>query len=95
MSIQKRTVFYEHSKDGLIRFFDYALVTTTLGTMVEPFLPNCRLAVGTQFANFDPTDETCRIDDLICENLDKHMFMLSGGGTQALHGGTNMPRVGR
>lgn len=94
MSIQKRTVFFS-DKGGTVRFFDYALVTTTLGTMVEPFLPNCRMVAGTEFRNFDPDDECARIDEIKRENLDAHMLVLSGGGTQALHGGTNMPRIGR
>lgn len=94
MSIQKRTVFYD-DQGGTVRFFDFALVTTTLGTMVEPFLPNCRMVAGTPFTNFDPDDECARIDEVKRENIHMHTLMLSGGGPQALHGGTNMPRVGR
>ena len=93
-SILKRQVFYDDSS-GVVRFWDHALVTTTLGTMVEQFQPNARFTLGTAVQNFDPTDECSRIDRLTPASIHTHMLLLSGGGTQALHGGTNMPRVGK
>lgn len=90
----RRTVFYDNSSE-VVRFFDFALVSTTLGTMVEPFQPNARLSLGTAIQNFDPEDDCSRIDEMRPANIHTHTLLLSGGGTQALHGGTAMPRVGK
>jgi hypothetical protein len=37
--ILNREVFYERLRDGSFRMLDWALVNTTLGTMVEPRQP--------------------------------------------------------
>ena len=92
MSIQKRSMFYDDT-GGYVLFWDWALVTTTLGTMAEPFLPNDRHQFG-PFDNFDPTDEIARIDDLRASSIDKQLLTLSGGQHQ-LHGGPQLPRDGR
>lgn len=92
MSIQKRVCFYDDA-GGFIRFWDWALTTTTLGTMVEPFLPNDRHQFG-PFDEFDPTDEIARIDEMRAASVDKQLLLLSGGQHQ-LHGGYQLPRDGR
>ena len=92
MSIQRRTVFYDNT-NSIIRFWDWALVTTTLGTMAEPFLPNDRHQFG-PFDQFDPTDEVARVDDIRSASVDKQLLLLSGG-THQLHGGYQLPRDGR
>lgn len=93
MSIQKRTVFYDNT-GGVARFWDWALVTTTLGTMAEPFLPNARHQQHADFGQFDPTDEIARIDDIRSSSIDTSLLMLSGGD-HALNGGAQLPRDGR
>lgn len=92
MSIQKREVFYDNT-GGYVRFWDWAIATTTLGSMAEPFLPNDRHLPG-KFSEFDPTDEISRIDDMRASSVDKQLLTLSGGQHQ-LHGGSLLPRVGR
>lgn len=92
MSIKKREVFYDDT-GGYVRFWDWALVTTTLGAMAEPFLPNDRHLPG-KFSQFDPTDEIARIDDIRASSIDTHLQALSGG-VHALNGGTLHPRDGR
>jgi hypothetical protein len=92
MSIQKRSVFFDDT-GGYVRFWDWALCTTTLGTMAEPFLPNDRYQFG-PFDQFDPTDEMARIDDIRASSVDKQLLVLSGG-LHALTGGTLLPRDGR
>lgn len=92
MSIQKRTVFYDDAT-GVVRFNDWALVTTTLGTMAEPFSGQERRMEDTNFTNFDFTDEINRIDEIRQMDIHKSMIQLSGGDAQ-IHGGTLMPRVG-
>jgi hypothetical protein len=92
MSIQKRSVFFDDT-GGYVRFWDWALCTTTLGTMAEPFLPNDRHQFG-PFDQFDPTDEIARIDDIRSSSVDKQLLVLSGG-SHALTGGTLHPRDGR
>lgn len=93
MSIQKRTVFFDDT-GGFVRFWDWALVTTTLGTMAEPFLPNGRHLVGADFGQFDPTDLVSRIDEIKVSSVDTQLLTLSGGAHQ-LHGGSLLPRDGR
>jgi len=47
------------------RFTDFAIVTTGIGSMVEPFLPNDVQAMnGTFPSEFDPTDMMRRIDEI-------------------------------
>ena len=98
MSILRRTIFIEKddrfpSSGSYHRPCDWALVTTTLGTMVEPFQPFARIANGGNFQDYDATDEISRIDEIKFISLDEHMKMLSGGG-DPIHGG-NIMRVGR
>jgi len=99
MSILRRTIFMERDdrfpSDGSYhRPCDWALVTTTLGAMAEPFSPFERLCPGTAVQNYNATDDMRRIDEIKFIDLDKHMKFLSGGGAQ-IHGGLLMPRTGR
>lgn len=93
MSILKREVFYDNT-GGYVRFWDWALTTTTLGTMAEPFLPNDRHVANAPFDEFDPTDPITRIDGIRAYTVDKQLLALSGGQHQ-LHGGYLHPRDGR
>jgi hypothetical protein len=93
MSILKREVFYDDT-GGYIRFWDWALVTTTLGTMAEPFSPNERRLVGEDIGQYDPTDAMSRMDSIRASSIDTQLLTLSGGRHQ-LHGGALMPRTGR
>jgi len=89
MSIVKREVFYDET-NGIARFWDWALTTTTLGAMAEPFLPNDRFRVD-GVSEFDPTDEMNFISSIQAAPIDKHQQMLSGG-VDALNGGSLHPR---
>ena len=92
MSIQNRTVFYDYT-NGIARFWDWALITTTLGTMVEPFQLG-KHQLDTPSIEFDPTDEIVKINEIRAADVDKSLLILSGGVTQ-LNGGTMIPRNGR
>jgi len=92
-TILRRDVFYDDT-GGYIRFWDWALCTTTLGTMAEPFFPNDRLGIQAQISEYDPTEEMSRMDGIRASSVDKQLLTLSGGQHQ-LHGGPLMPRVGR
>ncbi len=94
MSIQRRTVFYDLT-DGIVRFWDWALVTTTLGTMAEPFNANARHQLDTPAIEFDPTDEMCRIDEIRAVPSDFQSKFMSGGSDTVLSGGVLIPRDGR
>lgn len=93
MSILKREVLYGVA-NNITRFSDWAICTTTIGTMVEPFSPNTRRLTGTSIGDFDPSDEVSRIDSMREINIDKESILLSGG-EHALIGGYCMPRTGR
>jgi len=94
MSILHRTIYFDKpSSDGICRFVDWATVTTTLGAMVEPFTPNQRYSFG-PFQDFDATDEVERVDNIraIPDGNDFHFLC---GDAMQLHGGVQMPKVGR
>jgi hypothetical protein len=93
MSILKRTVFFDDTT-GVVRFWDWAMVLTTLGTMVEPFRVDARFSTSTPISEFDPTDEICRIDEIRSMPVDQSMLHLSSGPHQ-LHGGYCHPRDGK
>ncbi len=93
MSIRKRTVFYDKT-GGIIRFWDWALTTTDIGSMVEPFEANDRTTRDGGIRNFDATDECTRIDDMREADIGQSLLLLSGGNTQ-IHGGCLIPRTGR
>lgn len=93
MSIQKRTVYFDYN-DGVAKFWDWAHVITTLGTMAEPFLPNAHHSLGQAYEDFDPEDEIARVDELRAMPRDIEQLVLSGGSDH-LHGGQLLPRTGR
>ena len=91
--IQKRTLFYEKKENGVVRFHDWALVITELGTMLEPFIERISLERNTKdgFVSYDATEPMCRIDEMKSHSLDKGLQIYGDTVT----GGTLMPRVGR
>lgn len=91
MSIQKRTIFFEKKANVPIRYSDFAMVTTTLGSMVEPFCFANR--IFDYNTDYDPTDQIARVDDMTGIDLDKEQLLLSGG--DHLHGGKLTMRTGR
>ena len=93
MSIQKRTVYFDNT-GGYARFWDWAVVTTTLGAMAEPFSPNVRHQSHQDFEAFDPEDEINRVDEIRSASVDKRDLILSGGD-RPLNGGYQLPRTGR
>lgn len=93
MSILNRTVFYDTSR-GISMFWDWALVTTTLGVMAEPFVAGAKHVANTPLVDFEPEDEINRIDILRAMPLDKEQLVLSGGDDH-LHGGATVTRIGR
>jgi len=92
--VLQRTVFVERTSDGNFRFADWALVTTTLGTMAEPFTPRQMIMFGDKGIVFDASDDMSRITDIRHVNSDLIPTLLSGGGP-VHHGGSLMPRTGR
>lgn len=88
-SILKREVFYDDT-GGFCRFWDWALTTTTLGAMAEPFNPNDRFRID-GVTEFDPTDDMARIDSVRVQSVDIQPQVLSGG-VYALNGGPLNPR---
>jgi hypothetical protein len=96
MSILKREVYFDNTS-GLARFWDWAVTTTTLGVMAEPFSVGS-VAVGTGLSgngdHIDPTDEIARIDALRAAPRDFSIRYLSGDSGLALNGGDLRPRTG-
>jgi len=93
MSIQARSVFFDNT-NNIVRFWDWAIVTTTLGTMAEPFVVNERTQLNTPTIEFDPTDEMVRIDNIRAMPVGQSYNVLSGDD-MPMHGGEQMPRDGR
>ncbi len=92
-TVWQRVVFVERTKDGLCRFADWALATTSLGAMAEPFQMG-GVGLGDNGLNFDATEDLSLISDILYVNSDLIPTMLSGGGPVWV-GGTLMPRTGR
>lgn len=88
-SIIKREIYFDDT-GGIARFWDWALTTTSLGTMAEPFSPNDRFRID-GVSEFDPTDDMARIDGIRAMPVDVQPQTLSGG-VHALHGGPLNPR---
>ena len=93
-TVFQRVVFVERTKDGFFRFADWALATTSLGTMAEPFSPQQLIQPGDRGIAFDAADDLALISDIQHINSDLLPTMLSGGGP-VYHGGNLMPRTGR
>ena len=93
-TVFQRVVFVERTKDGFLRFADWALTTTSLGTMAEPFTPQTFIHPGDKGIAFDATDDLALISEIQQVNSDLIPTMLSGGGP-VYHGGNLMPRTGR
>ena len=89
--IKKRAVLYTRDK-GLYRFLGWAITTTRLGNMAEPFLVNDRLVVGTSVRDHDPSDPIARIDELrnIAPGMESHLMNSDG---EQIHGGDLLPRT--
>ena len=94
MSILKREVLYGVNGSGNARFSNWAVVTTTLGTMVEPYFPNTLRGLGDSIPDYDPDDIMSKVTGFRQINIDKEMIELSGG-THSLNGGYLSPRLGR
>jgi len=92
MSILNRTAYFDIS-GGVVRFLDWATVTTTLGGMTEPHFHQ-RTGLGDEVINFDFEDEIARIDELKIMDARQQNQLLSGGD-HALIGGHVHPRIGR
>lgn len=92
MSIRKRVVFYDNTR-GFVRFWDWALVTTSLGTMAELFQPGLRFATATPHQEYDPEDPMARIDEMRAVDRNEMQRVL-GGGDHHLMGGVSSPLTG-
>lgn len=87
--IKKRVVQYIE-EDGLIRFTGWALVTTTLGVMAEPFAVNERRIPGVGIQDYDPSNPVVRIDAFEAIEPGRERFLMGGEGVT---GGDVLPRV--
>jgi hypothetical protein len=96
-TILSRTVFYDKGNDGIFRFHDWALVNTTLGTMLEPravlnpiYMPG---GSGVDFDDRDYSDDFQRIDAINQFSIDRPFHLV--GNEDALCGGSLIGRTGR
>ncbi len=93
MSIHNRTLFYE-IKDGVIRFWDWALCDTTLGAMAEPHLVDSRHVTDVAVIDHEFDDIIAKITYIKNRRRHDSKKVLSGGGATPLHGGILLPRTG-
>lgn len=96
--IKRRTIFVDvHSKNGdkFHKFWDWALVTTGIGSMAEPFQAGMKYPIQTCLAQeYDPEDQMVRVDNITYANPEPRL--LGGSGEDPpLNGGVLMTRVGR
>lgn len=93
MSILKREVYFDNT-GGIARFWDWAVVTTNIGVMVEPFAVGSPFRGDSSAAEFDPADEIARIDELRALSRNYEPKVLSFDGGLQLNGGVLRPRTG-
>jgi hypothetical protein len=85
MSILKRQIFIDGS-NRQVRFYDWAIVTTTLGSMVEPRNLSLHPVAGREY---NPLDMMARIDEIGSIDILRFKDCFFGAG---LHGGNQMPQ---
>ena len=86
-SILTRTLFMD-TRNDVVRFLDFGLVGTTLGTMVEPrsilgFMRDTKAG----FTDFDPTDECAKITKIDSAEQRQKRTLFNG-----LQGGEQRPQ---
>lgn len=99
--IKRRTVFVDvHRKNGDVfhKFWDWALVTTGIGTMAEPFHAGQKYSylqdTNALSQDYDPEDMMGRIDNI--EYHEPEPRMLGGSGNDPpCSGGVLMTKEGR
>lgn len=79
------------TSEGYYRPHDWALVTTSLGSMMEPFCMFARTSRNVNIQNTDWTDDMSRIDRIEMVDLDKQMTFFG----ESVNGGNMLPRAGR
>ena len=96
-TILSRTALLEADKRSkfegqtLFRPCDFAIVNTTLGSMVEPFDLFANRMNDIDIKNYDATEELRMVTDIQYINLDRLNLILG----ENVHGGYLMPRDGR
>jgi hypothetical protein len=93
MSILRRSVLYYKKPDGQYIFPGWAIVTTTLGAMLEPFNISDHFSPSQTIVDFDPSDMMVRIDELQPINQLTDWKITSFGETMPIAGGDLLPRV--
>lgn len=92
MSILNRQVMYS-VKGGQVKFLDWAVTSTTIGSCVEPFIMNDRSVPGDSTPDYDPSDMMVKVDGFLAADDDDHVKRLLAGGSEQIHGGNLQPRV--
>ena len=92
--IQKRTVFMvadnSHTMDGqtpALNFEDWASCVTSIGTCMEPFMPNFRVGVGTlqTTAQYDNRDQMAMINKIITVGKGQLNALIADGVAPRVH----------
>ena len=96
--ILRRTIFIDvNRKNGTTyhKFWDWAIVTTGIGSMAEPFQAGQKYPHCTNLAqDYDPEDQMVRVDEIIY--ADPEPRLLGGSGEDPpINGGVLMTRDGR
>jgi hypothetical protein len=93
--IVKRSLLLDMTSKRHVVAHDWAITTTELGVMAEPFIPFQRISPNFSFVSAnDPTDQISRIDDIMSVPIGKERSILAFGGETNLHGGALAPRTG-
>lgn len=88
--IKKRAVLFI-DYDGIVRFPGWALTTTTLGTMAEPYHMGQIRSAFEGFTDVDPSDPAIRIDELQpLKPGNEDGYIMNG---ERVTGGNMMPRI--
>lgn len=99
--VLRRTIYIEKPEkdEGTgtpMRTADWACVTTSKGTMWEPFIPFQRRGQtdNTNMLNHDFSESMHRVDKIEFVTMNQFHKIMNSGGESNMMGGTLLPRVG-
>ena len=88
--VLRRTVYYENTDGNGIRFLEWAIATTRIGVMIEPFRVDDRFQTNSQFTVYGLRDMINRIDYMRGCNMRGTNHILNFGNDYKLHEGMGL-----
>lgn len=88
--ITRRTVYYENTDGEGIKFLDWAIATTGIGSMMEPFQIDDRCHFNMQFDSYGRRDMINRVDVMRGCNMRGTNHIMNFGNNYKIHEGMGL-----